>query len=261
MKLNQKYLKKLINEVLDEGTRRGFLKGLIGLGATASMASKSNNLNFGEDDKLEDMEEEDRQNLLRKGSAIPILSSQAKKSLDKLRIVPDLEFYAMAPALDKAMGVDYAYVSQPMIDDFYDNDSGMSMDIEDVQYFYDNWTSTQIYKYVFGQLAFWGTYVDKTDVMSKKMAPTVPSTDQWDRPIDIPILPLAWTVSMEVFLERFLELEQNLEQYPDMRKYILLKEGLTEKRYDEMKENYLELLKVTNSGGFIKNPNHQKEKK
>jgi hypothetical protein len=93
------------------------------------------------------------------------------------------------------------------------------------------------------------------------MAPTVPSTDQWDRPIEMPILPLAWTVSMEVFLERFLQLELNLEQNPEMREYILMKEGLTEDRYDEMKKNYEELLEVTNSGGFIQNPNHKKEKK
>jgi len=135
------------------------------------------------------------------------------------------------------------------------------MDIEDVEYFYDTWTSTQVYKYVFGQLAFWGTYRDETDAMSRQMAPTVPSTDQWNRPTEMPILPLAWTVSMEVFLERFLQLELNLEQHPDMREYILMKEGLTEDRYDEMKKNYEGLLKSTNSGGFIQNPNHKKEKK
>ena len=214
MKLDKKYLKNLINEVLDEATKRDFLKGAFGLGTMGALGAKVSDLNV-----------------------------------------------AMAPAFDKAMGVDYAYVSMPMIDEFYGNDPEMSMDIEDVEYFYDTWTSTQIYKYVFGQLAFWGTYRDEDDVMSRQMAPTVPSTDQWDRPTEMPILPLAWTVSMEVFLERFLQLELNLKQNPEMREYILMKEGLTEDRYDEMKKNYEGLLKSTNSGGFIRNPNHKKEKK
>lgn len=261
MKLDKKYLKNLINEVLDEATRRDFLKGALGLGAMGAMGAKVSDLNVGEDEKMAAMSEEDKENLFRKGSEIPASSSEAKQALDKLRIVPDLEFYAMAPAFDKAMGVDYAYVSMPMIDEFYGDDPEMAMNIEDVEYFYDSWTSTQIYKYVFGQLAFWGTYRDENDVMSRKMAPTVPSTDAWDQPIEMPILPLAWTISMEVFLERFLELEQNLEQHPEMKGYILMKEGLTEDRYKKMKKNYEGLLKSTRSGGFIQNPNHKKEKK
>ena len=261
MKLDKIYLKNLINEVLDESTRRDFLKGAFGLGAMGAMGSKVNDLNAGEDEKMAAMSKQDKEDLFRRGSEIPVSSAAAKKALDKLRIVPDLEFYAMAPAFDKAQGVDYAYVSLPMIDEFYENDNQMMFDVEDVEYFYDTWTSTQIYKYVFGQLAFWGTYRDEDDVMSRQMAPTVPSTDQWDRPTEMPILPLAWTVSMEVFLERFLQLEQNLKQHPEMRGYILMKEGLTEDRYDEMKKNYEELLEATKSGGFIENPNHKKEKK
>ena len=261
MKLNREYLENLINEVLDEATRRDFLKGALGLGAMGAMGAKVSDLNVGEDEKMAAMSEEDKENLFRRGSEIPVSSSEAKQALDKLRIVPDLEFYAIAPAFDKAMGVRYAYASQPMIDEFYGNDPEISMGIEDVEYFYDRWTSTQVYKYVFGQLAFWGTYRDETDAMSRQMAPTVPSTDHWNRPTEMPILPLAWTVSMEVFFERFLQLEQNLQQHPEMREYILLKEGLTEARYDEMKKNYEELLEVTNSGGFIQNPNHKKEKK
>ena len=261
MKLNREYLENLINEVLDEATRRDFLKGALGLGAMGAMGAKVSDLNVGEGEKMAAMSEEDKENLFRRGSEIPVSSSEAKQALDKLRIVPDLEFYAIAPAFDKAMGVRYAYASQPMIDEFYGNDPEISMGIEDVEYFYDRWTSTQVYKYVFGQLAFWGTYRDETDAMSRQMAPTVPSTDHWNRPTEMPILPLAWTVSMEVFFERFLQLEQNLQQHPEMREYILLKEGLTEARYDEMKKNYEELLEVTNSGGFIQNPNHKKEKK
>ena len=261
MKLDKKYLKNLINEVLDEATKRDFLKGAFGLGTMGALGAKVSDLNVGESEKMAAMSEEDKENLFRRGSEIPVSSAAAKQALDKLRIVPDLEFYAMAPAFDKAMGVDYAYASMPMIDEFYGNDPEMSMDIEDVEYFYDTWTSTQVYKYVFGQLAFWGTYRDEEDVMSRQMAPTVPSTDQWDRPTEMPILPLAWTVSMEVFLEKFLQLELNLEQYPEMREYILMKEGLTEDRYDEMKGHYEGLLGATNSGGFIQNPNHKKEKK
>ena len=92
------------------------------------------------------MSEEDKENLFRRGSEIPVSSAEAKQALDKLRIVPDLEFYAVAPAFDKATGVRYAYASQPMIDEFYGNDPEVSMDIEDVEYFYDRWTSTLIFE-------------------------------------------------------------------------------------------------------------------
>ena len=36
MKLDSKYLKSLILEVIDEVTRRDFIKGAVGLGATAA---------------------------------------------------------------------------------------------------------------------------------------------------------------------------------------------------------------------------------
>ena len=61
-----------------------------------------------------------------------VSSPEAKLGLYKLRIVPHLEFYAMEPGFDKAMGVDYAYVSMPMMDEFYGDDPEMSMNIEDV---------------------------------------------------------------------------------------------------------------------------------
>ena len=259
MKLDKKYLKNLINEVLDEATRRDFLKGVAGLMGTAALGGTIADLNVGEAERIADMTEEDKMKLLKLGSTIPVSSAESKKALDKLRIVPNLEFYSVAPAIDDVTKVKYAYVSQPMIDDYYGDDPSLMMDMEDVKYFYDGWTSTQVYKYVFGQLAFWGTYRNDDDPMSRQMAPNISNTDVYGNEIKIPLLPLAWTASMDVFFEKFLQLEQNLSQYPDMKEYILLKEGLTPQRYLEMKKNYEGLLVATASTALIDNPNYEKE--
>jgi len=261
MKLDKKYLKNLINEVLDEATRRDFLKGAAGLMGTAALGGTIADLNVGEAERIADMTEEDKMKLLKLGSTIPVSSAESKKALDKLRIVPNLEFYSVAPAIDDVTKVKYAYVSQPMIDDYYGDDPSLMMDMEDVKYFYDGWTSTQVYKYVFGQLAFWGTYRNDDDPMSRQMAPNISNTDVYGNEIKIPLLPLAWTASMDVFFEKFLQLEQNLTQYPDMKEYILLKEGLTPQRYLEMKKNYEGLLVATASTALIDNPNYEKEEK
>jgi len=251
MKLNSKYLKELILEVLDEATRRDFLKGTVGLAGLAATGGLSDS--YADEGPALEID----QSL----SDIPVSKEEGKKALDRLRQTPDMEYYTVAPVQDSITGIPYAYVDMNALYDEADQIPELDMAISDAEAFYQDWTVVQIYKYVFGQLAFWGTFRDENDPLNRQMTKTVPSNDRWGRDVDVQLLPVAWTVSMDIWMTKMNLLEAKLKQYPEQRAQILASQGMSEVEYAELKENYNQLLNSINNSPTIHNPNYKQEKK
>jgi len=284
MKLDSKYLKSLILEVIDEATRRDVLKGLAGLAGTAAvggtLASLYNDEDEDEPESLVD-KSKDAQPLTQKDveemglnpkeyatttapdawkePKVPYATQQGKYALDQLRVTPqNLEYYSVAPASSNT-GDGYVYVDMGMLFDMADENPEIAESIDVSQAFFNDWTLKRHYKYVFGSLAFWGTFKDPEDPLSRKLAPTFPTTTSKGENIRNVILPLAWTVSLEYWMERFISLEARLQQYPDNRKDILMEAELTESQYLEMKSRYQDTISRVSDPAIVTNPNYNPE--
>ena len=256
MKLDSKYLKSLILEVIDEATRRDFLRGAVGLAGTAAVGGTLASL-------YNDDEEEIKSPVAKtddwKEPKAPYATQQGKYALDQLRVTPqNLEYYSVAPAASNT-GDGYVYVDMGMLYDMADQDSEIANSIDVSQAYFNDWTLKRHFKYVFGQLAFWGTFKDPEDPQSRKMAPTFPGKNNYGQGINNVILPLAWTVSLEYWLERFINLEARLQQYPENRGDILLEAELTESQYIEMKEKYQDVISRVSDPAIVTNPNYNPE--
>ena len=264
MKLSSKYLKELILEVIDEATRRDFLRGAVGLGATAALGGKITDASadgghFPGGQRIRTVSD-DNSNIelsLRQ----PISKQEGKIALDKLRITPDMEYYTVAPVQDSVTNVPYAYVDMNAIYDEADQIPELDQAISDAEAFYQDFTIMQHYNYVFGQLAFWGTFRDENNPQSRQMTKTVGSKDAWERDVDIKILPAAWTVSLDVLLNRILILNAKIQQYPMQKIKLLSDEGLTLSEYEEMMQSYYQLINNMNNPAYIQNPNYKPENK
>ena len=296
MKLNSKYLKELILEVIDEATRRDFLKGAAGVAGLAALGrgisslyddEEENPLNtndrykdaplmtredaieMGMDprtvDELFGPEREERQQFpldpvdedAWKEKPSEFTKSEGKAALDRLRTTPEnLEYYHVSPAQGTA-GDAYAYVDIGTIYDAADESSELAEAVLKAEGFYSDWTIKQEYNYIFGSLTFWGTYRDPDNPTNTKMAPTIDGKDYWDRDIKINLLPLAWSVSLEHWTTRFSSLVARLEQYPNKRKEILREADLTEAEYKEMYARYENVITAMGSGATVENPNYQ----
>ena len=146
-----------------------------------------------------------------------------------------------------------------MLFDMADQNPEIAESIDVAQAFFNDWTLKRHYKYVFGQLAFWGTFRDPEDQQSRKMAPSFPITTEKDVTIRNVILPLAWTLSLEYWMERFIGLEARLQQYPDNTKDILMEAELTESQYFEMKARYQDVISRVSDPAIVTNPNYNPE--
>jgi hypothetical protein len=261
MKLNSLTLKKLILEVMEEATRRDFLKGMVGLGATAALGGKISDLNVGEDETdfgpFKPVSPASMGVAKKSATLTPSMKEAGKEALDSLRSTPDVEFYTVAPAQDPTFGGSYAYVDMNSIYDEADKSIDLDIAVEDAELFYEDWTVMQVYKYVFGQLAFWGTFRDESNAQSRKMTKTVSTTDSLGQEVKVKLLPLAWTVSLDIFMQKMLLLDSKLQQYPNNRKEILMQEGMTEEEYKIVKEKYDDLLKTLNNPAYIPNPDYE----
>jgi hypothetical protein len=267
MKLNSKYLKELILEVLDEATRRDFLRGAAGAAASAGLGLDAladepeeidlSNVGDFKGNKAFSTQDTDELEVFRGLIEPPASYQEGKVALDKLRVTPDMPYYTVAPVQDSVTGVPYAYVDMAALYDEADKSYELSDAVMTAEAFYQDWTAMQIYKYVFGQLAFWGTFKDEKNPQSQKMAKTIKSQDRWNRDVDVSLLPLAWTVSLDIFLTRIVELEGRLSQYPSQRRQILASEGLGEASYAELLGSYEQLLGALNDPATIQNPNYQ----
>ena len=256
MKLNSKYLKSLILEVIDEATRRDVLKGLAGLTGTAAVGGTLASLYNDEEEESDtpDVKTDDW-----KEPKAPYATQQGKYALDQLRVTPqNLEYYSVAPAASNT-GDGYVYVDMGMLYDMADQDAGIAESIDVSQAFFNDWTIKRHYKYVFGQLAFWGTFKDPEDPQSRKMAPSFPIQTDEGETIQNIILPLAWTVSLEYWMERFISLEARLQQYPDNTNDILREAELTESQYYEMKTRYQDVVSRVSDPTIVTNPNYNPE--
>ena len=129
------------------------------------------------------------------------------------------------------------------------------------QAFFNDWSLKRHYKYVFGQLAFWGTFKDPENRQSRQMAPSFRTATGKGETIRNVILPLAWTFSLEYWLERFLNLESRLQQYPEHRKNILMEAELTIEEYYEMKTRYRDVIDRVSDPSIVTNPNYKPEEK
>ena len=266
MKLDSKYLKSLILEVIDEATRRDFLRGAAGLAATAALGRGVSDV-YADDGSFEGgrrittKDPEGELEIDQSLKEIPVSKEEGKIALDKLRTTPDMEYYTVAPVQDSTTGVSYAYVDMNAIYDEADQIPELDQALTDAESFYEDWTIMQMYKYVFGQLAFWGTFRDESDTQSRQMTKTVPSKDYWDRDVNVKLLPVAWTVSLEILMNRIMLLDAKLQQYPNDFDQTLAKEGLTAKEYAELKQSYAQLLNAINNSATIQNPNYKPEEK
>ena len=290
MKLNSKNLKSLILEVIDEMKRRDFLKGLAGVAGTAAVGGGLASLYDDEDDDpvdSNDNEQESSQKMSKISSPrmkqndtgepepnpeIPIVdkgawkepkapyaTQQGKYALDQLRVTPqNLEYYSVVPAASNT-GDGYVYVEMGMLYDMADQDSTIAESIDVSQAFFNDWTLKRHFNYVFGQLAFWGTFKDPEDPQSRKMAPSFPGKNTYGQDTQNIILPLAWTVSLEYWMERFISLEARLQQYPENEKDILMEAELTESEYLKMKAKYQDVISRVSEPAFVKNPNYNPE--
>lgn len=288
MKLDSKYLKSLILEVIDEATRRDFLKGAAGLTGTAAIGGTLASLYGDEDGELLEPEEdeEDPQRLHKissprmkqtdtedtglnpkefptvdedawKEPKAPYATQQGKYALDRLRVTPEnLEYYTVAPAASNT-GDGYVYIDMGMLFDMADQNPEIGEFIDKSQSYFNDWTLKRHYKYVFGQLAFWGTFKDPEDPLSRKLAPSFPIVSNEGETINNIILPLAWTVSLEYWMERFIGLEARLQQYPDNTKDILMEAELTEQQYYIMKAKYQNVVSRVSNPKIVTNPNYK----
>tara|TARA_B100000035_G_C20993574_1_gene551393 strand:+ start:355 stop:1149 length:795 start_codon:yes stop_codon:yes gene_type:complete len=264
MKLNSKYLKELILEVIDEATRRDFLRGAVGLGATAALGGKVTDASadggsFPGGQRIRTVSDEDVS--IEQSLRAPISKQQGKIALDKLRVTPDMEYYTVAPVQDSVTNVPYAYVDMNAIYDEADQIPELDQAISEAEAFYQDFTILQHYNYVFGQLAFWGTFKDESDPRNMQMTKTVKSKDPWERDVDVKILPAAWTVSLDVLLNRILLLNSKIQQYPMEKRNLLAEEGLTLTEYEEMMQSYNQLINNMNNAAFIQNPNYKPEER
>ena len=230
MKLNSKYLKDLILEVIDEATRRDFLKSVAGLGTIATIGGRAADASadggrFPGGKRIKTVSDDDSSVEL--SLRQPISKQEGKIALDKLRVTPDMEYYTVAPVQDSVTNVPYAYVDMNAIYDEADQIPELDQAISDAEAFYQDFTILQHYNYVFGQLAFWGTFKDENNPQSRQMTKTVGSKDPWERDVDIKILPAAWTVSLDVLLNRILLLNSKIQQYPSEKRKLLSDEGMT----------------------------------
>lgn len=264
MKLDSKYLKSLILEVIDEVTRRDFIKGAVGLGATAAAGGTIGDLradggSFPGGRRIQTISDEDVN--IEQSLRAPISKQQGKIALDKLRVTPDMEYYTVAPVQDSVTNVPYAYVDMNAIYDQADQIPELDQALSDAEAFYQDFTIMQHYNYVFGQLAFWGTFRDENDPRSMQMTKTVKSKDAWERDVNIKILPAAWTVSLDILLNRILMLNSKIQQYPSKKTELLADEGLTLSEYEEMMQSYYQLINNMNNSAYIQNPNYNPEER
>ena len=291
MKLNSKYLKELILEVIDEATRRDFLKGaagVAGLAALGKLFDDEEEKPFNINDRYKDAPMMTRQDAIDAGmnpdeffppegqefdpdKQFPLENpeddwkekpsefskEEGKAALDFLRTTPEnLEYYHVAPAQGTA-GEAYAYVDIGTIYDAADQNSELAEAVLKVEGFYSDWSMKEEYRYIFGSLTFWGTYKDPENPNSTKMSPTIDGKDYWNRDIKISLLPLAWSVSLEHWTTRFSSLVARLEQYPNKRKEILREADLSESEYEDMYARYLNVIDAMGSGATVDNPNYQ----
>ncbi len=262
MKLNSVELKKLILEVMEEATRRDFLKGMAGAAGLAASgrvgdlyadedSDEFQGVSIGglgqpsaRDQEIESME-----------TSPPVPAAEAKAAMDALRYVPWKEYYAIAPAADAATGQAYAYVDIGELWAEMDESLTLGNTPTEARAFYDNWTLKQTYKHVFGQLAFWGTEINP-DPNNMKMAPTISSKDRWDRDIEVKILPLAWTVALDVWMEKMLQVESDIRGATSQQEVnqILRREQITQQEYEEMLSAYNKVMSSMDRGAIVSNP-------
>ena len=288
MKLNSKYLKQLILEVIDEVTRRDFLKGAAGLAGTAAVGAGISSLYNDEEesiaDKYKDAPPMTRQDAIDAGmnpdeifgpegeekEQFPLenpedawketkpsyTKSQGKAALDSLRVTPtNLEFYGVAPAQGSG-GDAYAYVDLGTLYDMADENPRIAEALVASEGFYSDFSIKEHFRYVFGSLTFWGTFKDD-DPNNMQLAPIIKGENRYGQTVNINILPLAWSASLDYWTTRFESLEARLQQYPNNRKDILLEAGLSEKEYKQMKAAYLNVINRMSDGAVVPNPNYQ----
>ena len=280
MKLNSKYLKSLILEVIDEATRRDVLKGLAGTAAVGaglaslyddededkpkSLADKTKDAPPLTQKDVEEMELNPEEFIASDPDAwkepkAPYATQQGKYALDQLRVTPqNLEYYSVVPAGSNT-GDGYVYVDMGMLFDMADQDSAIAESIDMSQAFFNDWTLKRHFNYVFGKLAFWGTFKDPEDPQSRKMAPSFPGKNIYGQGTQNIILPLAWTVSLEYWMERFISLEARLQQYPENKDDILAEAELKESEYLKMKAKYQDVISRVSDPAFVTNPNYNPE--
>ena len=289
MKLNSKTLKSLILEVIDEATRRDVLKGFAGLAGTAAVGGTLASLYDDENaadakDKYKNAPPMTRQDAIDAGmnpdeffppegeereqfslenpeeswkeKPSPYTKSEGKYALDRLRFTPDdLEFYGVAPTQD-AFGDYLIYLDVGMIYDMADKDPEIAEAIVVSEGFYSDFTLKEHFKYVFGSQTFWGTHKDSDNPNSRQLMPSLKTKDNDGKDVNLAILPVAWSISLDHWTTRFLSFEARLQQYPEKRKEILSEAGLTEKEYEKMKAKYNDVTKRMGNGAIVANPNY-----
>ena len=301
MKLNSKNLKSLILEVIDEMKRRDFLKGLAGVAGTAAIGGGISSLYDDDEeeqnlkDKYKDIPIMTRQDAIDMGMnpdelfgpeskekeqfridqpeekqnddgwkepKAPYTTQQGKYALDRLRVTPEnLRSYTVTPAQSNTAD-GYVYVDMGSLYDLAEENPELIDHLDVSEAYYNDWNIKDHYEYVFGKLVFWGTFKDPNNPLSRKLAPSFPGKNIHNQDISNIILPLAWTVSLEHWMNRFLSLESRLQQYPNKTSEILDEAGLTVDEYYDMKSRYENTVSRVSNPSIVDNPNYKsKEEK
>ena len=295
MKLNSKTLKSLIVEVIEEMKRRDFLKRAGGLAGTAALGyslyndKEENPLSM--KDKYRDAPMMTRQDAIDAGMnpdeffppegqsyddkeqfplepidedewkepKAPYTAQQGKYALDQLRVTPEnLRFYTVAPAQSNTAD-SYVYVDMGSFYELAEKNPELIEHLDVAEAYYNSWNLKEHYEYVFGKLVFWGTFKDPNNPLSRKLAPSFPGKNTHKQDINNVILPLAWTVSLEYWMNRFLSLESRLQQHPNNTSDILDEAGLSVDEYYEMKARYENTVSRVSNPSIVDNPNYKSE--
>lgn len=232
---------------LDEATRRDLIRGTT---ATAALAGAGASIFNDDEPEPEDIAKAAQE----KEKAAKI--DYGKEALSKLRWVPNVKDYYLAPATDTTTGQSYVYVPLSMLYDMADTDNDLFMDVDDAKDFYLNWTIGQIHRYVFGELVFWGTEVSD-DPNSMKLAQTMTVKDNRNQSVVLKKLPIAWTVSMNVWLDRMVNFDGELSRSTATQKrQLMIDQQVSESSYKKLLQDYERVMNSLNNPVTVRNPNY-----
>lgn len=248
MKLDSNYLKALIFEVIDEATRRDFLKksgALAGLAAVGGLANPYETSKKSEYfDSIIGREE----------------SPGSKQALLSFQFVPDLPYYVQAPAKDTPEK-NYFYVRLKDLLTLVDRNPDIYANVELAMSRYFYWSPMDLHDHIFGQLTTWANEVDP-DPMSRKLTKTIPAKNNITGEMsNIRLLPLSWTLALQAFInkmERILSMIESAKTNSDKHR-VLLYLNTSREDWEQLQVLYENLLIQMESEPYIVNPNYGKE--
>ena len=245
MKLNSNILKNMILEVLDEATRRDFLKksgalaGLAAVGGLTDSYETSKKSEFF--DSIIGREE----------------SPGSRQALLSFQFVPNLPYYVQAPAEDTP-GKNYFYVRLKDLLVLVDRNPEFYTDVDYAMSRYHYWSPMDLHNHIFGELTTWANEVGP-DPMSMKLTKTIPAkNNQTGEMESIRLLPLSWTLALQAFIvkmEKILSMMEDAKTKSDGYR-TLLYWNTSREDWKLLQTLYENILAQMQTEPYIINPNY-----